>query len=364
MDLCTGLAAFTVPLVALNLGASLIELGLIGTLGSVAYTLACSVTGKLADRYDRRRLMSIASLLSAVVFAFLIFVDTVWTLLIAAALAWMTLALFWPALQAALAEGRNRAQLVKTLGTFNIVWTVGFMNGPLLGGPLYEIHPRLPFVAALVGLILLTAGVFLVRFTTRGDEAQQTAETLPEPEHAGDNARFRPMAWLASFTAFFVIGMINNQFPKLAETLTISPIVLGYLLAIPRLFQLGVFLLVRHTHFWQYRLHPLIIAQAATVLGMGIVAATDTIVMLGFAFATVGILIGTAFSAGQFYAFFQEERKGERGAINEMIVGLGNVSAPLIGGFLAQTIGLRAPYVLCCVVLIAGMLVEYRIARR
>ncbi|SVA86618.1 uncharacterized protein METZ01_LOCUS139472, partial [marine metagenome] len=49
------------------------------------------------------------------------------------------MAMFWPALQAMLAEGKNRPQLVRTLGTFNMVWTIGYMSGPLLGGLLYEV---------------------------------------------------------------------------------------------------------------------------------------------------------------------------------------------------------------------------------
>jgi len=44
-----------------------------------------------------------------------------------------------------------------------------------------------------------------------------------------------------------------------------------------------------------------------------------------------------------------------------MIVGMGLVSGPLIGGLLAQTIGLRMPYVLCCIVLLTGIVIESRI---
>ena len=363
MDLGTGIAVFTVPLVALELGASVIELGLIGTVGSMAYALACSVTGKLADRYDRRRLMGIASLAGAGIFVFLIFVETLWTLLISAAFAWMTLALFWPALQAELAEGRNRAQLVKTLGTFNMIWTVGFMSGPLLGGPLFEIHPRLPFVAAVIGMAALSAALFLRRFKTQDIQTPQE-EDLSESVHTGDNARYRLIAWTASFTAFFMLGVVNNQFPKLATELAISPTILGYLFAAPRLVQFGIFFLVRRTSFWQYRLYPLVIPQLCAIIGMMIVATMDTTVILGMAFATIGLLVGSSFSASQFYAFFQEERKGERGAINEMIVGMGHVFGPLFGGLLAQAAGLRAPYMFCCVVLAAGILIEYRLAYR
>lgn len=363
MDFCTGLVSFAVPLRALDLGASVVELGFIGTAGSLSFTLACTFTGKLADRFDRRRLLAIASGLTALVFGMLFFAVNYWMLLAGTALGWGLLALFWPSVQAMLAEGRNRAQMVRTLGTFNMFWTLGFMLGPAAGGYLYLVGPQVPFATGTLGMVLLTLAIVILRFrpvtATEADPAEVAQGHVRE-----DTTRFRWIAWTANFTAFFMIGMLNNQFPKLAVELLIRPDTLGILLAIPRLLQMAVFLIARYTTWWQFRLRPLIIPQIAAVAGMVVVATQDSTVVLAFAFGTVGLLVGAAFSASQFYSFFQEERKGEKGARNEMIVGMGMVSGPLVGGLLAQLIGLRMPYVLCCMVLIAGMLVEYRWYRK
>ncbi len=363
MDLCTGLVTFAIPLLALQLGASVIELGLIGTAGSVAYTLSCTVTGKLADRFNRQRLMGIAALWAATVFAILIYVESVWILFILAPLCWMTLALFWPALQATLAEGRNRTQLAKVLGTFNMVWTIGYMNGPLLGGMLYETNPRFPFGIAMAGMLGLGLILFIIRLDRSAPEEEEPEEADPVAEGV-DTDRFRKTAWIAAFTGFFVMGILNNQFPKLASELLISPTTLGYLLAVPRLAQFLIFALATKSHFWQFKLYPLIIPQIATIIGMIITASASDPAAIGLGFATLGLLIGGSFTASQFYSFYKQERKGEGGALNEMIVGLGNVSGPLIGGILAQLIGLRAPYVLCCVVLSTAIVIEYRLMRR
>lgn len=363
MDFCTGLVSFAVPLRALDLGASVVELGFIGTAGSLSFTLACTFTGKLADRFDRCRLLAIASGLTALVFGMLFFAVNYWMLLFGTALGWGLLALFWPSVQAMLAEGRSRSQMVRTLGTFNMFWTLGFMLGPAAGGYLYLVGPQVPFATGTLGMVLLTLAIVFLRFRSG---------TLRDPDPAGeargqtreDTTRFRWIAWTANFTAFFMIGMLNNQFPKLAVELLIRPDTLGILLAIPRLLQMTVFLIARYTTWWQFRLKPLVIPQIVAVAGMIVVATQDATVVLAFAFGTVGLLVGAAFSASQFYSFFQEERKGERGARNEMIVGMGMVSGPLVGGLLAQLIGLRMPYVLCCIVLIAGMIVEYRWYRK
>ena len=361
MDFCTGLVSFAVPLRALDMGASVVELGFIGTAGSLSFTVACTFTGKLADRFDRRRLMTIAAGLTSLVFCMLFLAVNYWMLLAGAALGWGLLALFWPTLQAILAENRSRAQLVKTLGTFNMFWTVGFMLGPAAGGYLYLVGPQVPFAAGMIGMAALTLTIHLLRFKP---SAARDADPEDEPQEHVDTARFRWIAWTATFTAFFMMGMLNNQFPKLASVLLIRPDTLGILLAIPRLIQMLIFLVARFTTWWQFRLRPLVIPQVIAVIGMIVVATQDSAVVIAIAFGTVGLLVGAAFSASQFYSFFQEERKGEKGARNEMIIGMGMVSGPLIGGVLAQLIGLRMPYVLCCIVLLAGMLVEYRWYRK
>ena len=252
---------------------------------------------------------------------------------------------------------------MKTLGTFNMFWTLGFMLGPLAGGYLYLVGPQVPFATGTIGMVVLTLALLLLRFTPSAVRDADPADS-PRGRVQVDTARFRWIAWTANFTAFLMIGMLNNQFPKLADVLLIRPDTLGMLLAIPRLLQMLVFLIARYTTWWQFRLRPLVIPQVTAVIGMIVVATQDSTVVLAFAFGTVGLLVGAAFSASQFYSFFQEERKGEKGARNEMIVGMGMVSGPLVGGLLAQLIGLRMPYVLCCVVLIAGMLVEYRWYRK
>ena len=363
MDFCTGLVSFAVPLRALDMGASVVELGFIGTAGSLSFTLGCTFTGKLADRYDRRRILAIAAGLTSLVFGMLFLAVNYWMLLVGTALGWGLLALFWPSVQAMLAEGRSRTQLVKTLGTFNMFWTMGFLLGPLAGGYLYLVGPTVPFATGTIGMVLLTLAITFLRFRPATSK-EADPEDEPRERTREDTARFRWIAWTANFTAFFMIGMLNNQFPKLATELLIRPDTLGILLAIPRLLQMAIFLIARFTTWWQFRLRPLVIPQIAAVIGMVVVATQDATVVLAFAFGTVGLLVGAAFSASQFYSFFQEERKGEKGARNEMIVGMGMVSGPLVGGLLAQLIGLRMPYVLCCIVLIAGMIVEYRWYRK
>jgi len=358
MDFCTGLISFAVPLKAIEMGATALELGLIGTASMLNFSIACTFTGKLADKYNRQYLMAMASGMMVITFCLIFVATNYWLLLIGAALGWGLLALFWPSLQATLAENRSRPQLVRTLSTFNIFWTIGFMLGPLTGGYLYLIAPSFLFGTAIVGMGILAVIIFSFRYSAAIIPDRNYID--PKVHTQFEIKKFRWIAWTASFSAFFIMGTLNNQFPKLAEFLSIQPDLLGLLLAIPRFIQMIVMFLVRYSLWWQFRLRPLIIPQFAAIIGMILLATQDSPFILGIAFGTVGLLVGSAFAASQFYSFFQEKQKGEKGARNEMIIGIGQLSAPLAGGFVAELIGLRMPYILCTIIVIAGILVEYR----
>jgi MFS family permease len=58
------------------------------------------------------------------------------------------------------------------------------------------------------------------------------------------------------------------------------------------------------------------------------------------------------------------KKKGKGTGLHESIVGAGALSGPILGGVAAQFAGLRAPYLLCLVVLFVAVIVEIRLLRR
>jgi MFS family permease len=58
------------------------------------------------------------------------------------------------------------------------------------------------------------------------------------------------------------------------------------------------------------------------------------------------------------------KKKGKGTGLHESILGSGVVLGPLLGGIMAHSVGLRAPYILCLVVLAGVMAVEYGFLRK
>jgi MFS family permease len=227
MDACAGLVGLCVPLVAMGVGADYDDLGVIGASGSVAYTLGCLASGRLADRLGYRRLMTLASLGQVLIFCSYLAVDRVWHLFVIAVVGGVTISGFWPSLQAWLGQGHDRRGLLLAVGRFNVAWSLGFLVGPALGGYLYAANPAYVFSAAAVSVLLVLVCLLAMPVRTREPEAR--------PEEGASLAaarRFLPAAWVANFATFFASGTVRSLFPKYAADLGVAPEPLGWLVSL------------------------------------------------------------------------------------------------------------------------------------
>ena len=128
--------------------AEAIEVGAwIGLVMAVATFLASPLLGNLSDRFGRRRVLLLALAGLATDYALLVIVDTLPWLFVARALS----GLFggsYAAAQAAIADVTRPQERARNFGFVGAAFGVGFVVGPAIGGFLGEIGPRAPFVAA------------------------------------------------------------------------------------------------------------------------------------------------------------------------------------------------------------------------
>ena len=352
MDGCLALVGLCTPLLALKLGATYDDLGFIGAMGALAYTLSCLIAGRLSDSLGYRRVMTIAVFAITCIFAGYLFVTHIWHLALLAALTGMTIANFWPPLQAWLGQKKNRRGLRQVLGRFNIAWSMGFLVGPALGGILFEWEYRYAFALCAILTGLLGLAFILIHFQESDVQVDSAAETVVAPLNAH---YYLPLAWLANFATFFTIGTVRSLFPKLATDLGIAPGSLGYLMALIAFAQLTAFYLMSRTDRWQFKIGPVIAAQLCAVLGMASLAQGSQALVFAIGLLLLGALAGVTFTISIYYSLYTTGPGGRRTGIHEAIVGSGFLVGPLAGGLIAEHLGARAPYwvsagVICCVV--------------
>ncbi|MCK5329362.1 MAG: MFS transporter [Candidatus Latescibacteria bacterium] len=361
MAVVCSMVGFGIPLFAMRIGASVFELGMVGTMGPLCYTAACLFTGRMADRFRPKRMMLLGGVLYGAFYGAIVYAERVWQIAVVAGLGGASIGLFWPPLAAWIAEGRDRKALARALGGYNVAWCTGVLFGPLMGGVLFEADFRLPFWGsaalawALMGLLLTVSG-------GQRDSESQALETASEEEPVQDR-RVLYAVWIANFVSYFIVGAVRNLFPKLAATLGIEPKTLGVLMAVIPLAQLGAFMYFRRADGSHDRIGRLMIAQGMAIVGMALIMVSQRAWLFAMGFVLSGVLIGTSYSLSLFHSLYGQAQKGANSGLNESIVGSGVLVGPFLGGWAAAQFGLRTPYVLCGVLLGVAMAVEGMLIR-
>ena len=364
MDLSASIFYLAAPLVVIDLGGNPIELGLIGTITAAVHMILANLAGRLSDRFGRRILMVAGPLIFGISCLLMTQMPSVKGVLALAALNGLGMAIFWPAFQAWIAESRNGSGLARNIGSFNMSWTASHLVGPTLAGFLFALHSRLPFWMAAV----LCLSLFLTMrasVSERIPQPQKEIESLPpESEESKFGKRFLYAIWIANFASFFILGNARYQFPKLAREMTMSPYAIGLLMSSIGLAQFLGFFLLRGSERWHFNKFYLLGAQLLAAAGLLLIYSSNWQGVFALAFLMLGFCASLTYYSSLYYAVRLLKRKGKGTGLHESILGGGVVLGPLLGGIAAHAVGLRAPYLLCLILLGGVVVAEWIILRK
>jgi len=364
MDLSASVFYLAAPLVMIELGGNPIELGLIGTISASVHMILAHLTGRLSDRFGRRALMVAGPFIFGISCLLMTQIGSVKAILALAALNGFSMAIFWPAFQAWIAESQNGSGLARNLGSFNMSWTASHLIGPTLSGLLFGLHSRLPFWLA-AGLCISLFLVMRISVTERTSQPQKGTESLPsEPEETNQGRTFLYAIWIANFASFFILANARYQFPKLARELTMSPYMIGMLMSCIGLAQFLGFFFLRGTERWHFNKFYLLGAQLLAASGLLLIFFFNQQMVFASAFIMLGLCASLTYYSSIYYTVRLMKKKGKGAGLHESILGSGVVLGPLLGGIMAHSAGLRAPYVLCLGVLALVIVIELSLIKK
>ena len=344
-------AALSVTLYAIRLGASPLQLGLIGMIWPSVYTFSCLVSGRLADRFPGRTLPTVGTAMACGSFYLTSTASTPLQIMILVVPAGAGFALVWPPVEAWIAHLSTAEDLRKNFGIFNICWCLGAAPGPLLAGVASDLNTSLSFG---IGILLMAISGGMV-FTRTGKIPRQTATPLSEAQER--SRKFLYLAWIANFATYFAVGIVRSLFPKLIDQLGMSGATTGALLSAVSFSQVLMFALLSSTSWWHHRIVPLVVSQGAVLASCLLIYSTSSFASFLPVMFLLGSSLGVVYFSSIYYSLDAPAGLGTRSGLHEAIIGLGIVAGPLSGGIVAQRWTLRTPYLLSALVLASSIVV-------
>jgi MFS family permease len=363
MDMSVLMSALAVQFFAvIQGGLNADQVGYVGMAGPTAYTISCFANRRLSDRRGRKATAAVALVLVACSYVGMALTGTLWAIVCLAVVAGSSIALFWPPVQAWLAEasessGRRQGQ---SFSAFNICWSAGMMLGAGLSGQLYRhVGWNAPFLVAASGV----AGCLVLVLSMRAPRPER-AVAAREPVASSappTTTRFLYMAWYANFAIWFTAAAVRALFPKVGHDLGYTERLIGWLVAGLSLGQMVTFIGLRFTARWQYRPAPLMGAQVLAAGAMALAACASDPVLFGVAFFLAGLGGGVSYSCSLFYCLHGRQRdRAATTGLHEGIIGAGGILGPLLGGWAGRFVGLRAPFALAAAVCAGALALQAR----
>lgn len=357
VDAGIGVLTVAVPLLAIGMDASPFILGFIGFLSSLFYLSLSILFGRLSDKMGSLPFTAGGCVIFSISSVLFFFSSSFTHIFILMGLIGIGMAMFWTPMEVWIAKVSNN--LLKSLGYFSVSWCAGISVGSFISGALFQINPRLPFL--FIAILCLAAMFFVYRCPKT--LSTPVIQEVKKEENKLKNS-FLLIGWVMNFAAWFGIGVIRYLFPKLAVNMGITPFMLGILMFVIGAVQALVSYVMGHTSKWHYGINFLILIQLSLCAGFLILFFSNSTSLFICAFALFGIGVGVAYFSSLYYSLAGGCARGERSGIHEMLVGSGGLAGPLLGGIVAQSFNVRAPFALCAIVMLCAIVLEKNIVRK
>jgi MFS family permease len=342
-QMIVGAVSITVPIYADSLKASMLLAGLIGSAGGLVYSFLPFVAGILCDKIRRKFFIFASLTLYSCACLLYCLTEEASMLVFVRVLEWSSVALFWPAVEALLADS-GELRLEETLRRFNISWGSAMVIGPVIGGSLITAWSmKAPFIFSLfLSAIFGLLSLFILEEPASKNKPEIHAST--EPKNV-EEKQYPLVSGLASIFLFSsIVGIILTLFPAYASQLKISAFSIGWIV-----FGFGAARVV--TFSQANRLEPKIGKTGMFLLGSSFLGAASLLTAFSnnfplyvLCFTLFGIGAGLSYAASIALILGRwVTSRGRAAGVFESLIGFGYFVGPLIGGVVSKY-SANAPY--------------------
>lgn len=332
------------PLLASRMGASWIEIGLMGAAWGLVFTFSAFLTGRISDRVGRRPVLVASAGLSALAALLFLRALSVSELIAIRGLEGLAWACFWPPMEALATETAEAERVGRGIGLVTTVYGIAFAIGSFSGGA----------IADALGFPLAFGTYF-----GAASLAMMTAWFVESPKHERlreplVRERFLPRLFSRTVAAGNLLGA-SYTFGLASVMALLSVYAVG--LGIP-VFWIGV----AFSMFWAGRVIGAASAGGASdrlgrksVAVVGLILGCVGFLLIGLAAEMTILATGVLLAGASVGAMFpvsvaliadgtQANQRGSAMGFFEMMCAIAFMAASATGGVAAQVLSPRSPY--------------------
>jgi MFS transporter, DHA1 family, multidrug resistance protein len=355
-----GTASFMLPVYATSLGANYIDLGLMGALRNVVYTVMTLTVGYLLDRFERIRIYVGFMFVGVAVVALFGLMTEVALLIAWSSLLGLVSAAFWVTASTLTANISPPERLSQSMGRYNLSWIIGFVVGPTAGGYIVGAYGYQVLFLCLSAVIVTSIAIILWKIrpaiTLHNTSGSRGSSLAP--------LRGLALAYLTLIPFTCILGIYMAIMPGYLKLVGLTPAVVGLLLTMTNGVRgIGFFNAERFIGWGTRRA----VSLASLLLFSGMIIFSFASSTLEYALPLV--LYGTA--AGIMTPLMLDYiakrcDKASLGAamgLHEGVYGVGMCLGPLVGGAIADVWGPPLLYRLLAVLALTMLPLTYMLSR-
>ena len=339
MDFSLASIALFATVKAIQLHATSLQLGILGSLWGITYFLSSMLITKFASRNNAEKFMLFSCISIIVIATSLAFLNFLSAIFILFALCGFVLSYFFVGFQLFMGE-ITRIPERKRTAFYTLAWSSGIAFGSLTMGILVAHGPFTALLPVIISSLLVIAGIQLLKRlkSNQADippEDEQTEIAISLSSQATQKYVF--IGWTGMFAVNFISSGIRFLLPKIGiEYFRFSLASVGTAL-------FGILFLQAITGFfllyapkWKHRFTPHIFFKVIAIIGCLSPIFLNPALGLSLFVILIGIYSGHAFYNGVFYSLSQYHKSARNISINETLVGISSVLGPLFFGILVK----------------------------
>ncbi len=360
--------------------------GAVGAIQMIAYALSCLISARFVAQTENGLRWAFLGVILFIFFSCLMPLRPTFPFCATISfLAFAALGLVWPALQSWIGAEPDAARRAQHMAIFSISAGCGFALSPLLGGPLFDLDYRLPFIAvALLGVAILT----LIR-TLPHEKEHFIDNPVPVDDEsdstAADGRNWTSLlaAWNALFVLNVLVGATRSIYPKRVMDLLAagelrvlfesgsSPLLnqgpattFSWLVSTLWIATAVCYLLLGRWPLWPHQMRLLLGLQVLAGGASWLLGNTQSLLIMLVCFAIVGVSCGVSFFVAMTYSLADPRHKHRRAATTEGILGVGGFAGSIGFGYLAGRYEVVTPFLYTPILIIVGLAIQVWLLRR